>query len=87
LLEAKEILSRKISIAIELFKEDARAAGLDKNFSTIPDSVKKTLQNQNPKSALSMQGYDQLDASLSQVKVRASSNNQPNNKTGTIEWG
>jgi hypothetical protein len=34
-----------------------------------------------------MQGYDQLDASLSQVKVRASSNNQPNNKTGTIEWG
>lgn len=86
LLEAKEILSRKVTIALELLKEQNKTEGLEKNFNSLPEEVKKVVLNQKAASPLADEGFDRLE-----VQEELAKNNQPKvdknvKKTGKIDW-
>jgi len=93
LLEAKEIISRKISICLELLKEQNKTDGLEKNFSTLPDNVKKVINNQSSKpedisvkpNRLASEGYDRLEVQ-EVVKTQSQKPKESNKKTGTFSF-
>jgi len=64
LLEAKEILSRKLSISIELMKQQNLPNSLEKNYNALPDPVKQAIQaSQKSLSSgkLAAEGFDSLE--------------------------
>jgi len=87
LLEAKEILSRKISIAIELVKEQNKTDGLEKSFNNLPDSSKKTMSAPIATSSkLAGEGYDRLDVQEAVVKAAAPKQDRSIKKSGQSDW-
>lgn len=86
LLEAKEILSRKISISLELLKEQSRTEGLERSFNNLPDNVKKVANQQRSSTDLVSEGFDKLEVQEALVKSQNSSQEKTNKKTGTMPW-
>ena len=86
LLEAKEILSRKISISLELLKEQSRTEGLERNFNSLPDNVKKVVNQQKSSTDLADEGFDKLEVQEAIVKSQNSSQEKTIKKTGTVPW-
>jgi len=86
LLEAKEILSRKISIALELVKEQNRTEGLESKFNSLPESAKKAVvQASSTPSRLANEGYDRLEVQEA-VKTAASKPKDAPKKSGQLPW-
>lgn len=85
LLEAKEILSRKISVAIELFKQQHLTDNLDKS---VPAAMKNAVQNLDKSTMrddLQNRGFDRLDVQEA-VKVVTVKEKQPIKKSGETSW-
>lgn len=88
LLEAKEILSRKISVAIELFKQQHMNDNIEKTVHDLPVQVKhaiKVAEKVESKNVTAKDGFDQLDVQevvQSKVKVEKT----PIKKSGQIDW-
>jgi hypothetical protein len=83
LLEAKEILSRKITIAFELVKEQSRIDGVEKNYNKLPQSAKESL---NAIPHVYNKDYDRLEVQEEIVKNNSKHLDSSNKKTGRIEW-
>lgn len=86
LLEAKEILSRKISIALELVKEQNRTEGLESKFNSLPENAKKAVvQASSAPSRLANEGYDRLEVQEA-VKTAAAKPKDTPKKSGQLSW-
>jgi len=86
LLEAKEILSRKISIALELVKEQNRADGLESKFNNLPENAKKAaVQASSATSRLANEGYDRLEVQEAVKSTTTKAENAPK-KSGEFPW-
>lgn len=86
LLEAKEILSRKISIALELVKEQNRTDGLENKFNSLPENAKKAVvQASSTPGRLANEGYDKLEVQEA-VKTAASKPKDTPKKSGQLSW-
>ena len=89
LLEAKEILSRKVSIAIELLKEQNKLDNMDRNFNTLPDDAKKAATAAaytSRSNRLAIEGYDRLEPPTENVKTSQPKAPKPIGKTGQVDW-
>lgn len=86
LLEAKEILSRKISISLELAKEQNRTEGLENKFNSLPENAKKAVvQASSTPSRLANEGYDRLEVQEA-VKTAATKPKDAPKKSGQLSW-
>jgi hypothetical protein len=92
LLESKEILSRKISITLELLKQQNITDSHEKNYANLSDKAKKVVENVSARSAVSpeiaAEGFDRLEVQEA-VKAQSSSTKMPMSgpgKTGKISW-
>lgn len=92
LLESKEILSRKISITLELLKQQNITDSHEKNYSNLSDKAKKVVENVSARSSVSpeiaAEGFDRLEVQEA-VKAQASSAKTPMSgpgKTGKMSW-
>lgn len=93
ILEAKEILSRKISIFLELMKEQNRTDGLEKAFGNLPENVKRAAIQQpsqaevvaTKNSRLANEGYDRLEVQ-EVVKAQSTKPKEPMKKSGTFSF-
>lgn len=92
LLESKEILSRKISITLELVKQQSISDSHEKNYSSLSENAKVIVEKVAAKPSLSpeiaAEGYDRLDVQEA-VKSQSSASKSTINKTGktgTISW-
>jgi len=92
LLESKEILSRKISITLELLKQQTIADSHEKNYTNLSDKAKKVVENVSARSSVSpeiaAEGFDRLEVQEA-VKAQSSSAKMPMSgpgKTGKISW-
>lgn len=93
ILEAKEILSRKISISLELIKEQNRTDGLERNFGNLPENIKKAAAHQpsqtevipTKSSRLANEGYDRLEVQ-EVVKTQAEKPKESMKKSGTFSF-
>ena len=88
LLEAKEILSRKISISLELLKQQHVTDNLEKTYSALPQEVKNAVQKVSSSSKeLDGEGFDRLEVQ-EVVKASSSSQQKPtsNKKSGVSDW-
>lgn len=83
LLEAKEILSRKISVAIELFKQQNMGENIEKNINNLPSNVKQAIHKAE-KVDMSTEGFDRLD--VQEAKAQVQVNKTVAKKTGQIDW-
>jgi len=94
LLEAKEILSRKISISIELVKEQNKLDILEKTFNNLPEnakteSLKKIISTPTETpivSRLANEGYDRLEVQEAVVKSQITTDKKSNKKSGSMSW-
>lgn len=88
LLEAKEILSRKISVAIELFKQQHMTDHVEKTMNVLPSNVKSAIQNAE-KTDMNVvrneDGFDKLEVQ-EVIKNVNTQNVQNKKKTGQIDW-
>jgi hypothetical protein len=88
LLEAKEILSRKISVAIELFKQQHMSDNFEKNVSALPSNVKSAIQNAekaDTRVSKNEDGFDRLEVQ-EVVKNNTVKSNEVKKKSGQIDW-
>lgn len=85
LLEAKEILSRKISVAIELFKQQNMTDSIEKTANGLPNNVKKAIQTAEKSTLSKDHGFDRLEV-VETVKVNPSVAKTPIKKSGQIDW-
>jgi len=85
LLEAKEILSRKISIAIELVKQQHVTDGLEKSFGSLPENVKRAAQTSSSHSKLADEGFDRLEVQEA-VKNFTPKPDRTMKKAGQSDW-
>lgn len=90
LLEAKEILSRKISIALELLKQQNITDGMERSFNNMPDNVKKIAMSpvapkENTATKAALEGFDRLDVQ-EVVKAAPPKADKSIKKTGQSDW-
>lgn len=88
LLEAKEILSRKISVAIELFKQQHMTDNVEKNMNVLPSNVKSAIQKAekvDTQVRVNEEGFDKLEVQEI-VKNVVPKNTETKKKTGQIDW-
>lgn len=88
LLEAKEILSRKISVAIELFKQQHMSDNFEKNVSALPSNVKSAIQNAekaDTRVSKNEDGFDRLEVQ-EVVKNNTVKSCEVKKKSGQIDW-
>jgi hypothetical protein len=86
LLEAKEILSRKISVSIELFKQQTSTDAMDKSMSNLPTTVKKAIHDVEKNNTIkNNHGFDSLDVQ-EVVKAKTVVEKMPIKKSGQIDW-
>jgi hypothetical protein len=88
LLEAKEILSRKISVAIELFKQQHMSDNIEKTYNNLPGNVKSAIQTAERvenKSVTQKDGFDKLEIQeVVQNKIKIEKT--PMKKSGQTDW-
>lgn len=88
LLEAKEILSRKISVAIELFKQQHLSDNIEKTAHDLPTHVKqaiKAVEKVETKNVTHNDGFDQLEVQ-EVVQNKGKVEKMPIKKSGQIDW-
>lgn len=92
LLESKEILSRKISITLELLKQQTITDSHEKNYTNLSDKAKGVVQKVAARSTISpelaAEGFDRLEVQ-EVVKTQSSPVKNPMNgpgKTGKMSW-
>jgi hypothetical protein len=88
LLEAKEILSRKISVAIELFKQQHMGDNIEKSFNNLPGNVKQAIHAAEKVENISVSAKDGFDKLEVQETVfgKGKVEKTPNKKVGQIDW-